>query len=92
MARDRMLASMRHLERMQQHRESLASEQARAAALSEFATVFLEEARTELTLAGVQDLAPNRDRLPEVLNRLRAYSAERAFARTTRREMLALVV
>lgn len=89
-ARDRMLASIRHLERMQHHRERLASERARATALCEFATVFLEEARTELTLAGIQEVAPNHDRLPQVLRRLRSYSADRAHARTTRQEMFAL--
>lgn|GEM_PF-2584161 len=88
--RDRLMATVQHLQRLQGHREALTAEQARAAALSEFATAFLQEARAELTLARVQPGDASPDRLPEVLDRLRTYSADRALARQTRREVAAI--
>ncbi|HCH62164.1 MAG: hypothetical protein CL927_18690 [Deltaproteobacteria bacterium] len=89
--RDRLRASVQHLQRIQEHRKGLAFERGRAAALAEFATAFLEEACSGLTLAGVQAVGPTAARLPEVLERLRAYSDHRDAARRTQRELVQLV-
>ena len=85
-----MLASMGHLERMQQHRVRLASERARATALYA-ATVFSGGSPHRASPRGNPETTPNHDRLPQVLNRLRSYSADRAHARTAHREMFALL-
>jgi hypothetical protein len=89
-SRDRLLASVRHLQRIQSHRCALHSERTRAGALAEFAMAFLEEARTELTLARVHPSGLGPERLPEVLHRLRSYSTDRALARNTTREVSVL--
>lgn len=85
--RDRLLATVDHLERLRGHRTALEAEIDRAAALSSYATAFLEEARAELTLARVQPGDASPDRLPDVLSRLRTYSADQTLARKTRREV-----
>jgi hypothetical protein len=87
---DRLLATVQHLQRLRGHREALDAERSRASALAEFAIAFLEEARAELTLARVQPGDASPDRLPEVLDRLRTYSADRALDRETRREVATL--
>jgi len=88
--RDRLLATVAHLQRLQSHRGALEAERARTAALAEFAMAFLEEARADLTMAQVQPGASRPDRLPEVLTRLRTYSADQALARQTSRELASL--
>ena len=88
--RDRLLATIEHLDRLRGHRAALEAEQVRTVALTEFAVAFLEEARADLTLARVQPGDARPDRLPEVLDRLRTYSADRTLARQTRRELATL--
>jgi len=85
--RDRLLATVDHLQRLRGHRGALESEIERAGALAAYATAFLEEARAELTLARVQPGDASPDRLPVVLSRLRTYSEDQSLARKTQREV-----
>ncbi len=85
--RDRLLATVDHLQRLRGHQDALDAELSRVAALTEYAIAFLEEARAELTLARMTPGDATPDRLPDVLDRLRAYSNERAVNRKTQREV-----
>lgn len=88
--RDRLLASVSHLERLQGHCATLDAELARTAALSTYASVYLEDARTEVTLAQMQPGDGPPDELHTVLSRLRDFGAERQASRATRREVAVL--
>ena len=88
--RDRRLATARHLEQLKGHLEELTRERARTEALREYASAFLEEARTGLALARVQPGSHAPDRLRDVLGRLRSYSDEREARRRTAHEVVAL--
>jgi len=86
--RDRKLATVRHLERLQAHRTALGEERNRTAALVDYASAFLEEARGSLVLAQMkpgEQQTP--ERLDDVLGRLRTFSNERANHRRTAREV-----
>lgn len=85
--RERLEATARHLAQLGEHRRNLARERTRSAALSEYASAYLEEARASLALARLQpgDHAP--PRLDDVLGRLRAHAAEQDALRRTAREV-----
>ncbi len=84
---ERRLAAASHLERLVSHREGLALERDRIAALVEYAAAYQEEARAGLVLARMQpgDYLPAR--LDDVLSRLRSHSREQLVARDTAREL-----
>lgn len=89
--RERQLAAAQHLEQLTRHREGLAVERQRVAALVEYAAAYQEEARGGLILARMQpgDYVPAR--LDDVLGRLRAHAQERLVQRRTAREVAQLV-
>ncbi len=89
--RDRLLATSRHLEQLLKHREALALERGRTAALSEYASAYLEEARAGLALARVQPGDHVPERLSDVLGRLRGHAAAGEAQRRTAREVGAVV-
>jgi len=84
---DRMWATAEHLERLLRHVRELREERTRNAALSDYASAYLEEARAGLALAQLQpgDRPPRG--LRDVLSRLRSHGAERDARRRTAREV-----
>lgn len=85
--RDRLLATARHLEQLLKHRDALALERGRTAALSEYASAYLEEARAGLALARIQPGDHVPERLSDVLGRLRGHAAAGEAQRRTAREV-----
>lgn len=85
--RDRLLATAAHLDQLQRHRGALAVERGRTAALSEYASAYLEEARAGLALAQVQPGDHVPERLNDVLGRLRGHAAAGQAHRKTVREV-----
>ena len=88
--RERRVATARHLEQLQSHLEQIDKERRRTEALREYASAFLEEARTGLALARVTPGSHTPDRLDDVLGRLRSYSDEREAHRQTAHEVVSL--
>lgn len=88
--RERRLATARHLEQLQAHLGELERERRRTEALREYASAFLEEARTGLALAHVTPGSHTPERLDDVLGRLRTYSDEREARRNTAHEVVRL--
>ncbi|MDG1480900.1 MAG: hypothetical protein P8R54_14990 [Myxococcota bacterium] len=84
---ERCVAAAGHLEKLRSHREGLAQERNRVAALVEYAAAYQEEARAGLVLARMQpgDYIPAR--LNDVLGRLRAHAQAQRAARDTAREL-----
>lgn len=88
--RERRKATAEHLSRLLEHRRGLETERTRTEALVGYALAFLEEARAGLALARQLPGEHSPDRLPEVLDRLRAHAAEGDARRRTQRELQAL--
>ncbi len=88
--KERKLATADHLRQLEGHRDALAAERARTAALSGYAGAFLEEARAGLVLARVQPGEHAPTALDDVLERLRAHGAEGEARRRSAREINAL--
>jgi len=90
--RDRRQATLRHLERMEQHRDALALERQRTESLVEYALATLAEARAGLAFSrrGVGGPAP--EGIDQVLQRLRAHATAEAARRDTARELEATAV
>lgn len=88
--RERLEATARHLAALVRHREALELERGRTAALSEYASAFLEEARAGLAVARVQPGERTPDRLDDVLGRLRSHATDSEARRRTAREVGAL--
>ena len=84
---DRMRATAEHLERLLQHVRELREERARNAALSEYASAYLEEARAGLALAQLQPGDHTPRGIGDVLYRLRNHGADRDARRRTAREV-----
>ena len=87
---DRKRATARHLERLVQHVRDLHDERARNAALSDYASAYLEEARAGLALAALQPGDHTPTGLEDVLARLRNHGVERDARRRTAREVAAV--
>lgn len=85
--RERKLAAAEHLKRLLQHRGEIAVERGRIEAEVEYALAFLEEARAGLALARELPGEAIPDRLPEVLDRLRAQARDGDARRRTAREL-----
>jgi len=85
--RDRKLATAERLDQLLEHRDALASERHRTAALVEYAAAFLEEARAGLALARAQPGAHTPPGLDDVLDRLRAHGADGEARRRSAREL-----
>lgn len=85
--RERKRATISHLNQLLGHRGALLRERDRAGALSDYALAFLEEARAGLAVARLTpgDHVPNS--LPDVLDRLRTFSAEQEVQRRGAREL-----
>jgi hypothetical protein len=85
--RDRRQATLRHLERMEQHRDALALERQRTESLVDYALATLEEARAGLAFSrrGAGGAAP--EGIDQVLHRLRAHANAEAARRDTAREL-----
>lgn len=85
--RERKRATISHLNQLLGHRGALLRERERAGALSDYALAFLEEARAGLAVARLTpgDHVPNN--LPDVLERLRTFSAEQEVQRRGAREL-----
>jgi len=88
--RERLQATARHLAQLASHRDSLLLERGRTAALAEYASAYLEEARAGLALARVQPGEVVPDRLGDVLGRLRSHAQAGDARRRTAREVEAL--
>lgn len=88
--RERLQATAHHLAQLSDHRDALALERGRTAAMCEYASAFLEEARAGLALARVQPGEHVPDRLGDVLSRLRTHAAAGDARRKTAREIGAL--
>lgn len=85
--RDRHQGTARHLERLLEHRESLARERARTASLQDYALAYLEEARAGLALARVLPGERTPEQLGVVLDKLRTHAAEGGARRQAAREL-----
>ena len=84
---DRMRATAEHLERLLLHVRELREERARNAALSDYASAYLEEARAGLALAQLHPGDHTPRGLRDVLSRLRSHGADRDARRRTAREV-----
>ncbi len=84
---ERRKATVKHLKRLLQHRETMAKERRRNEALVEYATAFLEEARASLAIAQELPGETVPEKLPEVLDRLRGQAVSGDARRATRREL-----
>ncbi|NCG17725.1 MAG: hypothetical protein GWP91_01760 [Rhodobacterales bacterium] len=84
---ERRLATAVHLERLLEHRTTMATERRRNDALVDYAVAFLEESRAGLAMARELPGEAIPDRLPEVLNRLRQQATSGDARRKTAREM-----
>lgn len=87
---ERKAATVGHLRQLQRHRDALAEERGRTAALVDYAGAFLEEARAGLALARLQPDAHAPGALQDVLTRLRTHGAEREARRRSARELAAV--
>ena len=88
--RERRDATVRHLELLARHRESLGLERERTAALMDYALAFLEQARAGLALSRLQPGENTPERLTDVLGRLRAHTVEGDARRRTARQLTPL--
>ncbi len=84
--RDRRQATLRHLERMEQHRDALALERQRTESLVDYALATLAEARAGLAFSR-RGVGPAPEGIDQVLQRLRAHATEEAARRSTVREL-----
>jgi len=85
--RDRRQATLRHLERMEQHREALALERQRTESLVEYALATLAEARAGLAFSRRGTGGPAPEGIDQVLQRLRTHATAEAARRDTAREL-----
>ena len=89
--RERREAAVRHLEQLVGHRDALALEAGRTAALMDYALAFLEQARAGLALSRVSPGEQVPERLSDVLGRLRAHATDGDARRRTARQLSSLV-
>ena len=87
---DRKRATVQHLRRLLEHIHGLRGERTRTAALADYASAFLEEARAGLALAHLQPGEHIPPGLHDVLHRLRNHAQERDAHRQTADEMATL--
>ncbi len=85
--RDRRQATLRHLERMEQHRDALALERQRTESLVDYALATLAEARAGLAFSRRGTGGPAPEGIDQVLQRLRAHATAEAARRDTAREL-----
>ncbi len=85
--RDRRQATLRHLERMEQHRDALALERQRTESLVDYALATLAEARAGLAFSRRGTGGPAPEGIDQVLQRLRAHATAEAARRDTVREL-----
>ena len=85
--RDRRKATLRHLERMEQHRDALALERQRTESLVDYALATLAEARAGLAFSRRGTGGPAPEGIDEVLQRLRTHATAEAARRDTAREL-----
>jgi hypothetical protein len=85
--RERRQGTAGHLERLLEHRASLALERARTESLQDYALAYLEEARAGLSLARVLPGEHTPESLGIVLEKLRTHAAESGARRQTAREI-----
>lgn len=85
--RDRRQATLRHLERMEQHREALALERQRTESLVDYALATLAEARAGLAFSRRGTGGPAPEGIDQVLQRLRTHATAEAARRDTVREL-----
>jgi hypothetical protein len=85
--RDRRKATLRHLERMEQHREALALERQRTESLVDYALATLQEARAGLAFSRRGAGGPAPEGIDQVLQRLRTHANAEAARRDTAREL-----
>ncbi len=85
--RERRQGTASHLERLLEHRATLALERARTESLQDYALAYLEEARAGLSLARVLPGEHTPESLGIVLEKLRAHAAESGARRQTAREI-----
>ena len=85
--RDRRQATLRHLERMEQHRDALALERQRTESLVDYALATLAEARAGLAFSRRGTGGPAPEGIDQVLQRLRTHATDEAARRDTVREL-----
>jgi hypothetical protein len=85
--RDRRQATLRQLERMEQHAEALALERQRTESLVDYALATLAEARAGLAFSRRGIGAPAPEGIDQVLQRLRNHATAEAARRDTAREL-----
>lgn len=85
--KERRQATLKHLETMVRHRQSLRLERERTESLSDYALATLEEARAGLALSRQLPGAHTPEGINEVLQRLRSHTSEESAKRQTAREL-----
>jgi hypothetical protein len=85
--RERILAAIEHIERLEGHHAELVAEDSRTAALVEYALASLDEARASLLLSRVTPGDASPVPLGEVLGRLRSHAEHQRVQRKTQREL-----
>lgn len=85
--RERRQATAEHLRRLLLHRKAIDTERGRTVALVDYALAYLEEAHAGLALGQQLPGEASPERLPDVLQRLRAHAAEGDTRRKTAREL-----
>lgn len=88
--RERREAALRHLEQLVAHRDALALEAQRTAALQDYALAFLEQARGGLALSRLSPGEHVPERLTDVLGRLRSHAQDGDARRRTVRQLSSL--
>lgn len=85
--RERKEATAAHLKRMLAHRDAMTVERGRTAALVDYALSALEESRAGLAIGHHLPGEETPEKIPEVVERLRAHAREGEARRRTRREI-----
>lgn len=87
---ERKKETQKHLEKLLQHRDSMALEIERTEAMVEFANAFLEEVNASLYLSKTRNYSFQPDRLPDVLHRLRSHAIGESARSQTQIELATL--